>query len=646
MSDSLSQRFGPLRNLFANVRIGLKTSDDVPTATTPARRRVAVGDGPADSSPRAQTSVRFATTPNVDAAAQCSEWLKLRQGFSTIYGSNFPRCWLNLTLDPCWQTPDPPTTVDGKHFNLLYASLGFSKRGGGILLFKLFSCNNRSMQLDRVPFCSNSRSPVSADWPQHTSTELDHAVSKVTLGVCRAEHACYAYIRTREGVHVARQHTLPPATSATMAYDYTQAPPPFGREMRQFFAFEEDYVNLNHGSYGSLPLPILAACNELTMHVERNPDRFVRLEEKSRIAGCRERIARFVNAKTSEIVLVRNACHGIDTILRNSFDWNAGDVLVTCNTSYEAMLALARIIHDGPKHPTISQFVVQWPNSHAEIVSSYREHLRTIPRHEGQKVVALIDAVTSAPGVLMPWKAMVQACKEEGIYTVVDAAHSIGQETDIDLGAADPDFWVSNCHKWLFAKRGCAVMFVAERNQGILRASFPASKWYISTAERSYPGESFIEQYNWNGTIDFVSPLSIIPALEFREWIGGEHKINEYCHEVAMRGGKRLAEILGTRVLDETGEATLNMVNVELPLPSCLGTVRVAPVTELFLQKMLAPTNRKEKVSAGILYHNQAGGRGAVRRYGPRFMEDFEIFGRVILDICKEVAEELDYKRS
>lgn len=79
-----------------------------------------------------------------------------------------------------------------------------------------------------------------------------------------------------------------------------------------------------------------------------------------------------------------------------------------------------------------------------------------------------------------------------------------------------------------------------------------------------------------NGTIDFVPPLSITAgvflsrfrvitlitpiALEFREWLGGEDKINGYCHDMAVRGGAHLAATFGTRVLDETGEFTLNMV--------------------------------------------------------------------------------------
>jgi hypothetical protein len=60
-----------------------------------------------------------------------------------------------------------------------------------------------------------------------------------------------------------------------------------------------------------------------------------------------------------------------------------------------------------------------------------------------RKIVVVLDSIASNPGVLMPWQEMVQICREEGAWSVVDAAHSIGQEVGIDLGKADPDFWVS-----------------------------------------------------------------------------------------------------------------------------------------------------------------------------------------------------------
>ncbi|KAJ7158008.1 PLP-dependent transferase [Mycena crocata] len=461
--------------------------------------------------------------------------------------------------------------------------------------------------------------------------------------------------------------------------DFDEDPPPFGHSMLKYFAFDPNYVNLNHGSYGSLPLPVLAACNKLTIQVESNPDLFVRVDQTPLITHCREQIANFVGAQLDEIVLVRNTSHGLNTIMR-SFEWNAGDVIVTCTTTYDAMDGLARFLHDGPGNPELSQFVTQWPTSHAAIVAGYRAHLRSLSRFPGQKVVAIIDSVTSVPGALMPWKALVQVCKEEGVYSVIDGAHSIGQEMNINLGKADPDFYVTNCHKWLFAKRGCAVMFVAKRNQGIVKSSFPTSKLYISPQDRAFPSEGFIEQYNWNGTIDFVPPLSITAALEFRAWLGGEEAINNYCHDMAVRGGAHLAKLFGTRVMDETGEFTLNMVqslsrllplflllffpsfspqrkhhnnceitvqvNVQIPLPPAVTPTDA--INDLFYHKMLAPdakTKRKTKVSAGIFYHNGAWWTRCSAQIWTE-LSDFELLGSVLTEVCREVMHETGMSES
>jgi hercynylcysteine S-oxide lyase len=59
------------------------------------------------------------------------------------------------------------------------------------------------------------------------------------------------------------------------------------------------------------------------------------------------------------------------------------------------------------------------------------------------KIVAIIDTIASNPGVFLPWKEMVKLCRERDILTVIDAAHSVGQEPDINLSQAGPDFWIS-----------------------------------------------------------------------------------------------------------------------------------------------------------------------------------------------------------
>ena len=47
---------------------------------------------------------------------------------------------------------------------------------------------------------------------------------------------------------------------------------------------------------------------------------------------------------------------------------------------------------------------------------------------KGNKIVAVIDSIVSNPGVLLPWQEMVRVAHEEGVWTVIDAAHSVGQE--------------------------------------------------------------------------------------------------------------------------------------------------------------------------------------------------------------------------
>lgn len=42
---------------------------------------------------------------------------------------------------------------------------------------------------------------------------------------------------------------------------------------------------------------------------------------------CRERVAKLIGAHVDECVLVPNAIHGVNTVLRN-IDWKKGDVIL------------------------------------------------------------------------------------------------------------------------------------------------------------------------------------------------------------------------------------------------------------------------------------------------------------------------------
>ncbi|KAG6335668.1 hypothetical protein ID866_3426 [Astraeus odoratus] len=417
-------------------------------------------------------------------------------------------------------------------------------------------------------------------------------------------------------------HLVPIPTAFDLGELYKTPPPAFGHEMHKIFGFDPGYVNLNNGSFGSLPLPVRAACDKLTTEIEANPDKFLKLALARHMDSVRERVAKLIGADTDECVIVNNTSHGLSTVLRN-FSFNKGDVLIGANVSYGSVSKAIKYLGDTAPYPTVSTYRLLFPTTPEAIVETFREHIRKVKEenddpNQTRKFIAVIDSIISQPGVLLPWKEMVAICRDAGVYSIIDGAHSIGQELDIDLSEARPDFWVSNCHKWLYAKRGCAVLYVPKRNQHIIKSPIPTPELYHSPQDDDYEGPQ-----------DFVK---LFESLDFREWIGGEHKINEYTRKLAIEGGKYLAKRLGTSLLDPDGLMASNMVNVELPIPwEISGTEEV---WNLIRDTLLLKWN------AYALYFRHNGKwwtRCSVQIYNE--ISDFDVIADAFLDACAKVKE-------
>lgn len=177
------------------------------------------------------------------------------------------------------------------------------------------------------------------------------------------------------------------------------------------------------------------------------------------------------------------------------------------------------------------------------------------------------------------------------------ADYSVGIKP-VNLSESQPDFWTSNCHKWLYTKRGSAVLYVPRRyaqpmSLSLGLRSVHAPEIIGSSPHPSLPhgGTYLLPRFNRStkssivrtlmlassypfsptfsavtGTCDVTPLLSIVPALDFRESLGGEKKIMDYCDKLAKEGGELMAEILGTEIMDHNGEL-LNAMVGELPLP-------------------------------------------------------------------------------
>ncbi|KAF9693386.1 hypothetical protein EKO04_008879 [Ascochyta lentis] len=351
----------------------------------------------------------------------------------------------------------------------------------------------------------------------------------------------------------------------------------FGKELREKdFLFGEGFLNLNHGSFGTYPRSVKEAQRSFQDATEARPDDFIRYKYPVHLNESRKAIAELIKAPPKTVVFVPNATTGVNTILR-SLTFAEGDHILYFATIYKGCgLTVDYITESTPAKSTKLEYT--YPVEDDWLVAAFKQKVREIEDAGGKVKIAIFDTVVSMPGVLVPFQRLTEACKELGVLSLVDGAHSIGH-LEMDMGKLDPDFFVSNCHKWLHVPRGCAVLYVPLRNQHLIRSTLPTSWGFKSldsvpntvNPKGTFGGDvesEFVGNFEFVGTIDSSPYLCIPRALEWRKELGGEKAIIEYCTALAQNAGNLLAKSLGTEVMDNKTKTLSQccMTMVRLPI--------------------------------------------------------------------------------
>ncbi|KAI9807425.1 MAG: hypothetical protein M1833_000170 [Piccolia ochrophora] len=429
-------------------------------------------------------------------------------------------------------------------------------------------------------------------------------------------------------------------------------PVPFGHALLPHFPFAPTFKNLNHGSFGSPPLPVLTTQSQYRTQLESRPDTFIRYTYGPLLDESRRAIAELVRAPLDTVILLPNATTGVNTVLR-SLHYERGDHIAYFSTTYPACEKTVLYLCESTAAEPV-RVDLRYPLEDDEVVRKFRDALRGV---EGRVKVAVLDTIVSLPGVRMPFEKLVQVCREEGVLSMIDGAHGLGH-IDLDLGALDADFFTSNCHKWLFTPRPCAILHVPTRNQPLIRSSLPTSHGYEplpptdpdsvpSIANPFPPGSTpaFAHLFSFVGTVDPTPYLSIPAALAFRRTVcGGEAAILSYCHGLAREGGRRAAAVLGTEVL-ENGTRTLQagtcFANVRLPLSvgtgeAADGGVRREDVAAVPAWLMRTMADESDVFVSVTRHAGHWWGRFSAQVYLE--VEDFEEGARVLKGLCERVG--------
>ena len=175
----------------------------------------------------------------------------------------------------------------------------------------------------------------------------------------------------------------------------------------------------------------------------------------------------------------------------------------------------------------------------------------------------------------------------------------------------------------------------------------------------------FVELFAFVATTDTTPYLCVPEALKFREiTCGGEANIRQYCQHISQVGGSRVAQILGTEVMDNKTHTLTKccFANVRLPLiisrhnssdghglNAIKGQAPIGPVSEKqgevtveeapVIVKWIMERAQKEfnthipaKIHAGAIW---------VRLSGQIYLaeEDFGWAARVLKELCERVLK-------
>ncbi|KAI9321547.1 pyridoxal phosphate-dependent transferase [Dichotomocladium elegans] len=406
----------------------------------------------------------------------------------------------------------------------------------------------------------------------------------------------------------------------------------FGKALRPLFFLEEGFVPLNHGSFGTCPRSLHPILHDFQVQSELQPDRFLRHLMVDGCSKSRQVLSQLVHCDPEELAMIFNASYGINTVVR-SLRFNRGDKIICFSTLYNAVERTMAFLKDT-REVELVMIELEYPLTNQEISNIFKD---TVQRERAKDAgvpirMAIFDAISSVPGVRFPFEDIIKLCQEYGILSVVDGAHAVGQ-IPLNLHESDPDFFISNCHKWLFAPRGSAFLYVPRRNQALVHPSI--INYAYADHTKDHLDVSFRAEFSWPGTTDFSTHLCIPAALDFRKALGGEEAIQNYCNNLAREGGQRLADIWGTQVLENDDKTlTVAMTNVQLPFKN-KQNLPVAVVMKSIIDKLIY----EHRTVASPYSHN---GKWWLRVCAHVYndISDFEYLSQAVIKVCQELEND------
>ena len=301
------------------------------------------------------------------------------------------------------------------------------------------------------------------------------------------------------------------------------------------FLLNPEITFLNHGSYGSCPVPIFDKYQEWQRKLENQPVQFFTKDLYQGLLRSRTSLSKFIGCNENEILFFDNPTIAIANII-HSVNLEPGSEVLMTDHEYGALIRAWNIWGQKSGVKIIQQKIELPVTSNQNFIDDF---LKGVTK---RTKIIFISQITSPTGIVFPLKEIIRYVNDRGILSIVDGAHGPGQ-INIDMKDLKCDFYTGALHKWLCMPKGTSFLYVKNEHQDWMK---PMINSWGKHGEDPGPSE-FLQNFQWQGTRDMSRFLIVPDSLDYYKKNILPNRNN--CYSMVLDAYSKLESILGTKPL-------------------------------------------------------------------------------------------------
>ena len=309
---------------------------------------------------------------------------------------------------------------------------------------------------------------------------------------------------------VDRRTLLGAAAALPLAVPIAAAPhnDDYWEKIAREYDVTREVIQLEHGNWGMMARPVLAAYEANVERVNRETSYYARRTMVADLQAVRATLAQAMGTLPEEITLTRNATEALRALILQYNRLKPGDAVLYADVDYYSMQASMDSLQRS-RGVRVIQFALPEPATRQSVVDAYRAAFDQNPRIK----MALISHVSYLNGLVLPVADIAALARNRGIDLIVDAAHGVGQ-IDFKLPDLGADFVGINLHKWIGAPLGVGAAYIRRGT---------ADRIDLDPAEKVVSPSDIASRVH-TGTPDFAAQLTLPTPLAFQASIGSARR--------------------------------------------------------------------------------------------------------------------------